>query len=94
MGTLKLELLECVTQAGAWERGESINMVFDSESGKIKPAETKQSIDNYRLLEQKMGEVFWSTNYAYNLSMKLLSEGNREQVLVIIGVLVDILEVQ
>lgn len=22
MGTLKLELLECVTQAGAWERGE------------------------------------------------------------------------
>lgn len=45
MGTLKLELLECVTQAGAWERGEAFSNLDELiNSGSLDAMDDQNSI--------------------------------------------------
>lgn len=60
---------------------QAINMIFVPETGKILPAGGQAHVDNFVLLQEQLGDLYWNSNYAYSQAMGELTEGSKEQAL-------------
>ena len=60
---------------------QAINMIFVSQTGKILSAGGQAHVDNFVLLQEQLGDLYWNSNYAYSQAMGELTEGNKKQAL-------------